>query len=275
MPGVVSVSSSAQRNTLRLIGDQLLDLSKLLDSALQGIDEIDLRGGDQQLILDVRRVASLARQQGLRIVFDLDDRIELDRGWQTDGVRLETDRLIRRIVQDGVVVLFEGPDSYTNPIDPFDVNQSRTVTSADALAIINELSRRLFSDDAGRVRDVSSVDLGGFRFYDVTRDLVISALDALRVINELARRANSPVNAEAVFSQATADDDTHAAHRVGTAVETTSPRRRAILQPIDSSRREWRYAAAAEPASQRDALPELSAELVDSAIQTLWDEAFR
>ena len=73
-----------------------------------------------------------------------------------------------------------------NPINAFDVNASGTVTSLDALLIINKLSQ------AGGASSIPvDPDARGPNFYDVNGDLQISSLDALLVINELAMQANN------------------------------------------------------------------------------------
>lgn len=218
--GRLSVALASGRSVLQLSADQILDLTTLASSALEGIDEIDLTEGNHELILNVEQVTRFA-ESGLRIVFDLQDVISVGDGWEVEDVQIDNGRFLRRIIQQGAIVSFDGPDDYTNPIDVFDVNQSGAVTANDALNVINELARGQFTAADGSILDPSGVDLTGFRFYDVTRDLRITALDALRIINELARtltaaEAEAPIQAStlptdnrslAVDSQ---QDDLHA-----------------------------------------------------------------
>ena len=87
-------------------------------------------------------------------------------------------------------MIFEGANDYSNPIDPFDVTRDGDLTARDALAVINELGRRLYSDrDDQSVLDPQLVDLENSFYYDATKDLRITSLDALVVINALSRRA--------------------------------------------------------------------------------------
>jgi hypothetical protein len=193
LSGVLSVGGDGGTNGLRLIGNQFLNLASLPQSAVQGIDEIALGEGDQHLALDVRRIIEAARVGSLRLVYGAEDAITVDDGWHNDGVELGgVHQLLRRITQLGVVVTFDGPDTHTNPIDPFDVNRNGSVSASDALVVINELAKRLFSEAAsGAIRNPTADNLQFFLFYDTNRDRRITSLDALRVINELARRTNA------------------------------------------------------------------------------------
>ena len=165
------------------------------DSQLDGIQLIDIRGtGDNTLMLDAGRIRDVFVDGTILVLSDAGDEVVFDDGWEFSRVILESGQLIRRFTQPGAELNLVGPDDFTNPISEFDVNASGTVTSVDALQIINELGRRAFSDanssPRGQLRNLSTVDLTRFRFYDVSRDLRITALDALRVINELGRRSN-------------------------------------------------------------------------------------
>ncbi len=166
------------------------------NAQLDGIQLIDIRGtGENTLVLDVNRIRDVFSGGELLVLSDSGDQVVFDDGWQFAGAFLVEDRLVRQFAQSGAILNLVGPDDFTNPISPFDVNASGTVSSLDALQIINELGSRLFSDDrsnpAGIIRDVTSVDLSRFRFYDVSGDLRITAVDALRVINQLARQTGS------------------------------------------------------------------------------------
>ncbi len=74
-----------------------------------------------------------------------------------------------------------------NFVDPLDANGSGDVTAADALVIINELSRQANVNADGRL----SSSRGKSKFYyDVLGNGFISSLGALRVINSLAAPTN-------------------------------------------------------------------------------------
>ncbi len=166
------------------------------DSQLDGVQLIDIRGsGDNLLVLDASRIRSAFANGSIIVLSNSGDAVQFDAGWQFDQALLDAGTLVRRFVNDGAELSLVGPDDFTNPINMFDVDASGNVSSLDALQIINELRRRLFSSSQttpiGRVRDVTTIDLSQFRFYDVSGDLRITALDALRVINQLARQRNS------------------------------------------------------------------------------------
>lgn len=77
---------------------------------------------------------------------------------------------------------------------PTDVNADGKTTALDALIIINEMDRRVWSNpDTQELRDAfyfelptSNVHIPGF-YYDVNDNGTVSAVDALNVINQIAR----------------------------------------------------------------------------------------
>ncbi|MFK8114760.1 MAG: Ig-like domain-containing protein [Rubripirellula sp.] len=163
------------------------------NSQLDGVQLIDIRGtGDNTLMLDVDRIREVFASGAISVLSDAGDTVVFDDGWEFVEAVLANGQLVRRFEQLGASISLTGPDDFTNPLSEFDVNASGDISSLDALQIINELSRRAFSDGQanpeGGVRDVTTIDLDLFRFYDVTRDLRITALDALRVINQLGRQ---------------------------------------------------------------------------------------
>ena len=80
-----------------------------------------------------------------------------------------------------------GPRSWTNPINPTDVNGNGPGTAADALVIINALAPRLLVDAQDNLVDPNTIDPSRFRFYDTNRDGRLTASDALFVINRIGR----------------------------------------------------------------------------------------
>jgi hypothetical protein len=137
----------------------------------------------------------------LRVIYDADDSIDVGEGFRFGEVNLEGGRLIHTFVHDDAVAVFDGPWNYSNPVYRYDVNQNQGASAADALAVINELQYRRYSDRVTqRVKDPATVDLAYFRFHDVSRDDMITARDVLLVINELARipREGDGVGAEQV-----------------------------------------------------------------------------
>ena len=75
----------------------------------------------------------------------------------------------------------------TNLLIPTDVNADGLVSAADALTVINLLSRGGDPFDFPRV--VGSNPLQRYSFYDVKPDGELTTIDALRVINQLARNS--------------------------------------------------------------------------------------
>ena len=87
--------------------------------------------------------------------------------------------------------------AWQNLAQPSDVNNDGNVTSGDALRIINELSRRAFSDPVtAEVKNPSSVSPWPNLYFDQSGDRLATALDALRVINQLARQQNGSGSGE-------------------------------------------------------------------------------
>lgn len=75
--------------------------------------------------------------------------------------------------------------SSTNEVNPYDVNSDGSVTSLDALILINKLNAGVTEAEAGsRLRLRATV---GDLFIDVNGDKKLTAVDALQVINELNR----------------------------------------------------------------------------------------
>jgi VCBS repeat-containing protein len=81
---------------------------------------------------------------------------------------------------------------YFNPNQPTDVNADGRVTAYDALMVINELNRRLVSNQSSLLAPKASFSTSGaegeasdLQFYDVNNDGRVTAYDALSVINDL------------------------------------------------------------------------------------------
>ncbi len=84
-----------------------------------------------------------------------------------------------------------------NFLMPGDVNDDHLVTASDALAIINDVSRRAASD-RGAAAESESVDTSIRSMYtDVNDDGHSTTLDALQVVNELTRQSESSGRSDA------------------------------------------------------------------------------
>ncbi len=281
---VLTIDDEEKDPILIITGGQTVDLSAMTDAELAGVHTIDIRGSDENdhntLVLNVSRILSAFSNGTINVLSNTGDTVVFDAAWEFKAAELTDGNLTRRFEQTGATLNLVGPEDFTNPINRFDVNAQDDITSLDALLVINELSRRAFSDagptSQGLIRDVTTVDLGKFWFFDVTRDLRITALDALQVINELSRRSsNSGSAAQEYIPQQVA---THNADEVGT------PNDDPILS-LDQTRSKTVWAGKfdrIEAPSRvlqevRTTSPEhselnsaLSADLVDSAISLLW-----
>jgi hypothetical protein len=81
--------------------------------------------------------------------------------------------------------------TWTNFVEPTDVNGSGTVEPLDALLVINAVAVSEYTfPESPRLVDARSVAEFPNRFFDVNGDNQLTPLDALNVINELARRQN-------------------------------------------------------------------------------------
>ncbi len=80
-------------------------------------------------------------------------------------------------------LLDDEPPLFQNPDDRFDVDARGTVTSADALRVINVIGQRQGKPDL----DPENEQPDGV-FVDATGDYKVTALDALVIINEIAKR---------------------------------------------------------------------------------------
>lgn len=81
---------------------------------------------------------------------------------------------------------------YFNPNQPTDVNADGRVTAYDALMVINELNRRLVTNQSSLLAPKASFSTSGaegeasdLQYYDVNNDGRVTAYDALSVINDL------------------------------------------------------------------------------------------
>jgi hypothetical protein len=113
--------------------------------------------------------------------------------WRMGGTSIVDGRFLRSVVRrqgagGNQLLQVDLPRAWQHLIRVSDVNNNGTVTSGDALLIINELARRLFSDPNNQMlSDPLSVAQWPGLYYDQNGDNRATALDALRVINEVAR----------------------------------------------------------------------------------------
>ncbi|TWT94146.1 choice-of-anchor Q domain-containing protein [Neorhodopirellula pilleata] len=157
-----------------------------------GIRRFDLRGlGNNTLMLDADVIGRVFANGRIDVISDPGDVIEFDDDWEFDAVEIVNGLLVRRFSNNGATINLFGPDDFSNPLNPFDVNSDGVVTAVDALQVINELNNPRFAtggtNGTNGFPDIDQLDLSKFSFLDVSRDRLVTALDALQIINELNR----------------------------------------------------------------------------------------
>ena len=149
----------------------------------------------------IRQLAPLTQTVVLRM--GAEDRIDFtdEEDWRmSDLVVVEGQSLLSaQNVVSGESVIFDNGMQWQNPIAFGDVNNDGSVSAGAALRIINELSRRDYSDgESGQLFDPASLEFFPGVYFDHNGDGFVTALDALRVINDVGRAANSAAEGEQV-----------------------------------------------------------------------------
>ncbi len=158
-----------------------------------GIDDnttaraIDIRGGDNILRFDLSNLPTDATT--VRVIHDRADQVQYGDGWTVASPRLSEGEFVHVLRQGAVEIEVENDAPYANPLQRFDINQSRNVTVADALTLINALSRAGGANGITLIDPTSPEDLIGFRYLDPSQDGRVTAIDALIIINALSRGA--------------------------------------------------------------------------------------
>ena len=181
-------------NVLQVLGDgSELDLTSMGTVVAQNFAVVDLSDPSASTIkIDVNAVRALASTaNSIRLIGGDGDEISFADAdqWRMGNPMIVGDQFMIAIDHaDGVTVESEVVHAWQNVVRISDVNNSGDVTAGDALRIINELSRREFSDGDTQNLDspIDVVDWPGV-YFDQNGDDRATALDALRVINELAR----------------------------------------------------------------------------------------
>ena len=99
--------------------------------------------------------------------------------------------VIATAVEPAAAFQFNTVNPWQNLVDDTDVNNSGDTTAGDALVVINELSRRRYSDEDANAKSPADVLPWPGVYFDVSGDDRISALDALQVINRLRTQSLS------------------------------------------------------------------------------------
>jgi hypothetical protein len=191
----LEIDGGGGENRILISGDgEQVDLTQTA-IGLSRFGRLDLSSPDANpLVIDVLAVARMSPSSGIiEIMAGGEDRITV-----TDAADW---RMGEPIIENGTFVLTAGhtgvggesirallPSGWRNFLRPADVNNDGQVSAGDALSVINELSRRAFSDpDTEALNDPLGVAVWPNRYWDHNGDNSVTALDALRVINDLAR----------------------------------------------------------------------------------------
>ncbi len=178
---------------------ETVEMAALDESLRKSVKTIDIRGtGDNTLILDAATIQTQTPNQTLLAIADAGDQVVFDAKWQFSGVETVDGQFERIFVNGAATLRLIGPRSWTNPINPTDVNGNGPGTAADALVIINALAPRLLVDAQDNLVDPNTIDPSRFRFYDTNRDGRLTASDALFVINRIGREQASGESEQAV-----------------------------------------------------------------------------
>ena len=200
----LQIDGGGGANTLLVSGDgERVDLTAMA-TGFSRFGRLDLSNPDANpLVIDVSAVARMSPSSGLlEIVAAGEDPIRV-----SDAADW---RMGEPITDNGTFILTAGhtgtggesirghlPSGWRNFLRPADINNDGRVSAGDALDVINELSRRAFSNpDSERLDDPLTVAVWPNRYFDHNGDNSVTALDALRVINDLARALSNAGSGE-------------------------------------------------------------------------------
>jgi predicted outer membrane repeat protein len=194
--GGMSIDGLAGANSLVVTGTNI-DFTSAGLVAAQNFQVIDLTStGSNVIVINATAVAAMSpADKTISVVGGALDAIVFRNpaDWRLTAPQIIGGEFVQTVTnqETGEVVLVRLPGSWQNPIETSDVNNNGTVTAGDALVIINELGRRLFSNAQGQLNDPTTVTPWPGTYYDQNGDGKATALDALRVINRLTQINNS------------------------------------------------------------------------------------
>jgi len=161
--------------------DTVADFSGVLKlgRSTLGVLSIDGPGG----------VKSAVRGKEFRTVVKPGQVFENDHSWRTERIEIRDGKLVQ-IASDGNTTMIVEGGGWKNFVNPSDVNNDQLVSSLDVLAVVNEMTRRHFSErSTGGMKSETLLLTERASFFDQNGDGICSALDALRVINDLTRKS--------------------------------------------------------------------------------------
>ncbi len=175
-------------DSVKIFGGETIDLSSHV-LALENVELLDLTDVDpQSLILDPATVAAIAGSGGTLMVNATEnDVVEVGDGWQAEPTRVDGSTTLHQLVSGNVRLELSNGRPWTNPLVPADVDRSGSVTSLDALRVINRLGQQGDVQELPQPTESEPV----VDYFDVSRDGNATALDALQVINFIGRNGES------------------------------------------------------------------------------------
>ncbi|MEE2937584.1 MAG: GEVED domain-containing protein [Planctomycetota bacterium] len=195
--GGLRLIGNAGQNSLRTIGiGQTLDLTNqsLIATDFQ---HLDLTHGEANTItLDRMVIGGLSPvTQTVLVSLGKGDQIHLQdvETWRMGIPVMEESFLLTATNSVGGQTIQVNTDyPWQNVLKAGDVNADGTVSSSDALKIVNELARRSFSEaSTQQLVNPATLTTWPAAYFDHNGDNRVTALDALRVINDMARLATA------------------------------------------------------------------------------------
>ncbi|MBC8355894.1 MAG: hypothetical protein H8E66_28285 [Planctomycetes bacterium] len=186
VPGlIVTGDAGVGHDTLNLLGGSFsLDLTAIPDSAIQGIEAINITGsGDNSLTLDVNEVLNISpTSDTLRVQHDVGDSVSYGEGWAVGIPQIVDRQYLHVLTQVSATVQVVNTTPFHNPLRALDTNRDGSVSPLDALIIVN----RLNSSGPGPLSTPLTVDgLTQFFYVDTNADLSVAPIDVIRVVNFL------------------------------------------------------------------------------------------
>ncbi len=188
LPGEIDyvTTGGAIEATLRVTQTDF-SLSSPAGQSLFGIDTIDLTSASSDLTITATDVSRITGGSTLRIITDGDDTITAQPGWKYTAASKENNRFVPTFQNGTALVEIVTSPEWHNPFNSLDANGDGSVTTLDALLVINALNSPRVMNGQGQFFGANQLDVLDFQFYDTDGDGKLAPLDALIVINQLNR----------------------------------------------------------------------------------------
>jgi len=233
--GLIGGDAGDGNDTLRLTGGgQELDLTRIADAEIQGLETIDITGsGDNTLTLDVEEVLNLSpTTDTLRVRHDDGDTVIYDDGWTVEIPQIVGGQYVHVLKQGNATIEVANTKPFSNPLRALDTSHDGFISPVDALIVINRISDK----GAGPLDTPASVaELTEFFYIDTNKDGFVAPIDVLLIVNFLNDPAGNVEGeiavthvdlsfvdmASGVSVKIAADQESNASARYGSAVIAT------------------------------------------------------